>query len=110
MYFPKLDDDDTKSDLYRQILIAKCDLVLEDSEENRQKLYSLLEQYRQSTKPLSFWPHNPKNDWVRFKRHFERMYAILEEAGVKNGKELTVYEFYSRLEYLKDKAQPKPGK
>lgn len=76
----------------------------QQNEQTEKELAGLIQEYKAAAKPLRFWPHDKKNTGVKFAKHFERMFAILEEAGTKDPKELTVFEFYNRLEYLKEKA------
>lgn len=58
-------------------------------------------------KPKSFNPYNKENELIRHEQEFESMCAALEENGVKDAKELTVYEFYSRISYYDKKANKK---
>lgn len=107
MYFPDLENESGgyKDDLYRQILIAKIELLVEESEENLTTFENLCKQYKSISRPLIFWQGHKKNTWVKFLKHFEYLYSVLEESGFKAPKELTVFEFYNKLEFIKQRAK-----
>lgn len=58
-------------------------------------------------KPKSFNPYNKDNELIRHEQEFQSMCAALEENGVKDAKELTVFEFYSRISYYDKKSTKK---
>lgn len=106
MYFPDRDTGMSDKDYtFKALLLARLNLIEDPSDENEKEVQLLQKRLQELHKPLSFWPSNKKNDWVRFKKHFEKMYAVLEEAGIGLAKNLTVFEFHTRLEYLKDRTK-----
>ncbi len=58
-------------------------------------------------KPKSFSPMNKENDLIKQEQEFESMCAALEENGVKDAKDMTVYQFYSRIKYYEKKSKNK---
>lgn len=58
-------------------------------------------------KPKNFNPYNKENELIRHEQEFQSMCAALEENGVKDAKELTVFEFYSRISYYDKKSSKK---
>ncbi len=54
----------------------------------------------------------PKNlskgnsDIVKMEKGFEKLVIHMEEMGVYNPKKLSVYEFYSRVDFLESKINP----
>ncbi len=63
-------------------------------------------------KPMSFNPIDPANVLISAENSFEEVCATLQENGVNEPKQLTEFEFYSRLRYYekKFKAQKDAGK
>ena len=61
--------------------------------------------FLESSKPKSFNPFDKNNDLIRLEQEFESMCAALEENGVKDAREMMVYEFYSRVAYFEKKAK-----
>lgn len=53
--------------------------------------------------PKNFDNQDPENLVIQREKSFENICATLEDLGVTNPKRLTVFEFYSRLEYYKKK-------
>lgn len=86
-------------------MLAKIDLLDEETEEKLSLFEQLCKQYKTLSKPLIFWPHNKNNTWVKFLKHFEYMYSVLEESGFKSPKELTIFEFYNKIEFIKQRAK-----
>lgn len=57
--------------------------------------------------PHSFDSSNPDNFLKGVELSFESVCTNLEEMGVTNPKRLTVFEFYSKIRYFKNKNKPK---
>jgi hypothetical protein len=49
-------------------------------------------------------PLNPKSEIYEREREFENLCSTLEENGVAKAKELTEFEWWNRIIYLKKKA------
>ena len=76
-----------------------------------QRLIDIADKYlKEVLKPKSFTADNPNNEIVSNENAFEAICAALEDCGCPNPKELTVYEFYKRIEYYKKKFKPKGKK
>lgn len=57
------------------------------------------------TRPKNFDSQDPGNYIKEMEKGFETLCATLEELGVHRPKSLTVFEFYTRVEYFKKKRQ-----
>lgn len=53
--------------------------------------------------PKNFNPFDPHNDLLKHEKDFEGLVSSLEEAGIHGVKSMTVFEFYSRMEYFEKK-------
>jgi hypothetical protein len=60
--------------------------------------------------PKNFNPEDTKNIVVFQEKSFERICAALEELGVHEPGKLSVYKFYNKIEYFKNKPRPKTGR
>lgn len=59
--------------------------------------------------PKNFDPEDARNVVINQERNFEKICAVLEDVGVTNPAKLSVYKFYSRIEYYKNKPTQKKG-
>jgi hypothetical protein len=58
--------------------------------------------------PKDFTPGNPENILVKMDKSFEGVCSALIDMGVQHPKELTLLEFYSRIEHIERKHKEKP--
>jgi hypothetical protein len=56
--------------------------------------------------PKNFDNESPDYYIKNLEKSFESLCATLEDLGVQNPKGLTIFEYYSRLEYFKKKKKP----
>lgn len=56
--------------------------------------------------PKIFAYESPDNCIRKMEEAFENLCTNLEELGVMNPKQLTVFEFYSKIRYFKTKKKP----
>jgi hypothetical protein len=57
--------------------------------------------------PKNLDSHDPDNFILKIERSFENLCGTLEDLGVSNPKRLTVFEFYSRIDFYRKKLKPK---
>ena len=53
--------------------------------------------------PSDFATNSPNNVIRNMEKSFETLVATMEDAGIHRPKDLSVFEFYSRLDYLESK-------
>jgi len=68
-------------------------------------LNSVCEFFISRQKPTIFDPNSEESDLIGNDRHFEELAASMEDNGVNSPKNLTVFEFYSRIVYFEKKAK-----
>lgn len=76
---------------------------LELEEGNTEALPELLkirEFFTESLRPKNFNPFDSNNDLLLHEKEFEAICSGMEEAGIQNAKNMTVFEFYSRVEHF----------
>ena len=71
------------------------------------ELYKIRDYFLGSMTPKNFDPFDSGNDIIKHDKEFEAMCSSMEEAGMNEAKNLTVFEFYSRIEYFEKKNKPK---
>ncbi|OZI09943.1 hypothetical protein BWI93_00975 [Siphonobacter sp. BAB-5385] len=59
--------------------------------------------YSELTEPPSFDPRNPDNFIIDLEKSFARTCAALEESGCKEPKELSIFEFYARIQQFEQR-------
>ena len=79
-----------------------------DQEEVKRQYKTILsiEQYLIDINPPESYS-NKEGALIRMDKSFENLCAHMEASGVKDPKSLSVYEFYSRVEFLEKKNNPK---
>lgn len=75
----------------------------EDKEKYEKVVRSIDEYLIQLNRPKDFKLDNPENVLNNLDISFENLIAVLEESNVSNPKNLTVFEFYQRLQYYESK-------
>lgn len=73
-------------------------------------LKNVAEFFLEKQKPVIFDPNNEECALVNSDRAFEEVIASMEDNGVMNVKELTVFEFYSKIKYFEKKAEAMKAK
>ena len=106
LYFPEWFGEDLNYlAKMREHLELICEEQEEITEEGQSRLAILEAYFLDLQKPKSFNPYDPKNILMEGEAHFEDVCASLNEAGIHDPKELSEYEFYSRLRYFDKKAK-----
>jgi len=75
------------------------------SERERQQLEEVEEVMRQVLAPKTMNPRDEQNTVLNFERNLESSCMELEQRGVVNPSELTVYQFYSRIQHFQKEAK-----
>lgn len=81
-----------------------CDTEL-TGKDNAKKLQAINEYLAEVLAPKNFDPDDTGNAIINQEKNFEKICAALEELGVYNPGKLTVYKFYNKIEYFKNKPQ-----
>lgn len=68
-------------------------------------LGAVYEYFLEVNKPKVFNPFDERSVLINSEKEFEEVCYSMEESGVTDVKESTVFEFYSKLQYLERKAQ-----
>lgn len=66
---------------------------------------AVAEFFLERQKPTIFDPNNENCTLIGSDRHFEEVVASMEDNGMHGVKELTVFEFYSKIAYYEKKAK-----
>lgn len=89
--------------MIRQHELVKIEKEL--GEKNVDELYNrIIEYFLQKSKPHIFDPHDENCVVFMYDREIEELCISMEENGINNPKDLTVFEFYSRIRYYEKKA------
>ena len=84
-------------------MTTKIDLIIDpENEEAINQMQDICEFFMEQGKPHQFNPRATDNILVKNEKSFENILASMQEAGIKT-EQLTVFEFYSRIEYFEDK-------
>lgn len=106
MYFPDWFADDLNYlEKLRNYLKDRIEFELTGDPELIPRLISYRDFFLESSAPKSFNPFNSNNDLVQLDQQFESMAAALEENGIANVSELTIFEFYSRVKYFEKRSK-----
>lgn len=89
----------------KKYIQARIEYELTGNEDLLPALIKFRDYFLEQGAPKSFNPFNNENELVRSDQQFEAMCAALEENGVKDAKEMTVFEFYSRCKYFEKKSK-----
>lgn len=73
------------------------------TEGQRQQLQSLQQFFLAYAAPDKFDPYEAENILMKSETSFEDIVATMEDNGIHRPKELTEFEFYNRVKYLKNK-------
>ena len=82
---------------------VKCEIAIEETDENVKKLDAIEVYFLNEQKPMRFNPYEKDNVLMSGENSFEDVCATMQENGITDPKNLTEYEFYSRLKYLQEK-------
>lgn len=103
--FPELFNDRALIEFYekkvRQALCVIGSLLRE--EDHSEELAEIEEWLMLQALPGIHTPNNPANEEIKQRRTFENLCVLMEDNGVGNPREQTVYSFYSRIVHLKNK-------
>lgn len=88
---------------YRKYLELKCELAVNPTDEKLKEMDTVIKFFINRQKPYKFNPYDTDNILMIHEKQFEDLCCSMEENGVANPKELTEFEFYSRLKYYEKK-------
>lgn len=75
-----------------------------EERDKKEKVCQNIDEYILSINPPNDFRANSDENVVRgMELSFEKLCASMEEAGIKSPKNLTTFEFYSRLDFFQDK-------
>lgn len=110
MYFPAFFNDEDTMEFYQHIkakIQAIADTVTgQNTEAAERKLQEIDKYILQQAKPQDFDMDSPNNVAIRSDVQFETLCSVLEGNGVVNAGDLTLVQFYARLEHFKRANQP----
>lgn len=88
-----------------QKALAQIHIILKKGDEHilREKVRAIEQHQLSFLAPRNFDNADPANVIKSMEKGFENLCVTLEDLGVQNPKRLTVFEFYSRMEYYKKK-------
>ena len=72
-------------------------------------LDSIYKYFLDRNKPMCFNPYDESCVLINGEKEFEEVCNSMEDSGAKNVKESTVFEFYSKIQYLETKARRLKG-
>lgn len=94
MYFPdKYSDENSKNyyDILKKLLILQAEVIFDSTKEEQiNKLYGEL---LEINKPAILTPTNSENIIFSNEIAIEKLYFSLEEQGIKNPRQMTVFQF-----------------
>ena len=79
-------------------------MIVDPKDDLIRQMRVIAEYFLNQQKPLKFNPYEPDNILKNNDESFEEVCAVMEENGIDKPKQLSEFEFYSRLKYYKDKA------
>lgn len=88
----------------KKYLLARINFELTSDPKYMAEIIKCSDYFLESNKPKNFNPYQ-ENDIIRMEQEFESMCTALEENGITNAKDMTVYEFYSRVKYFEKKSK-----
>lgn len=112
LYFPKFFSEAGDYTFYQklkqQMLLVADQIELgEESEEITEKLKEISFFFLELQKPNIFTADDAKNCIITLENNYESLCSMLETNGTHKAKELTLFEFYSRLEFIRKSNEDK---
>ena len=109
LYIPEIfiPSDGNYFDYLKKKYYQKCEYLITGNKSCLQMIKDAEAYMLDIIRPKNFDPSDKYNEVIEHENTFEKMCAILEDCGCHNPKRLTVYEFYKRVAYYKDKHKPK---
>jgi hypothetical protein len=105
-YFPGWFGDDIEYlDNLRQYYLLKAELEFEYNDKDAALLNTICDYFLKRHLPMCFNPYDENSVLISGEKDFEDMCYSMEDSGVKNVKESTVFEFYSKVQYLEKKVR-----
>lgn len=74
-------------------------------EDNHPLLKQIADYFLNMSKPKCFNPYSEDNILIAEEKEFEEICNSMEDNGVNNVRESTVFEFYAKVQYLEKKIQ-----
>lgn len=83
----------------------RAELEVEPDEKKATLLNTICEFFLSRNLPLCFNPYDENSVLINGDKEFEEMCNSMEDSGVRAIKEGTVFEFYSKIQYLEKKVR-----
>ena len=90
----------------RRFYIARIQHALHENEETAMVLNSISKEIAKSSRPKKYSP-GPGNCLVEHEKSFQKMCAMMEKTYRVSPKDMTLFEFMSKIELLKEDAKSK---
>lgn len=85
--------------------MLRIELAENPNDKDAKALEEVYDYFLRRNTPLCFNPYDEKSILIHGEKEFEEMCNSMEDNGVENIKECTVFEFYSKVQYLEKKMQ-----
>lgn len=85
--------------------MAEIDYALRDNEDSKTKANKIERDLLEQNLPKNFNPEDPANILKKQLSVYSDICITLESYGCQNPKNLTVFDFYSRIKYYEKKAK-----
>lgn len=90
--------------MVRDYLVVRCEMEQEgESPEHIDRLEVIKNYFLDQKKPNKFNPYEPDNILMYSENTFEELVNTMQENGSPNPKEMTEFEWYSKIRYLEKK-------
>lgn len=106
MSFPEEFGSSSQANYYEQLvrkMRAQADFMRTRDEAKIKIIKEISDTQIDLLTPKNFDNNDSANYVLQIEKNFESLCATLEENGVMNPRSLTVFEFYSRVRYFKEK-------
>lgn len=91
--------------------LLQIKLIRHGENPETRRMIQAIDQYQASLiTPRNFNPRDPDNYLQKVELSFENLLTSLEELGVTSPENLTVFRFYSKIQYFKKKERNKSKK
>lgn len=76
-----------------------------ENEKDAKALDAIYDYFLKRNTPLCFNPYDENSVLVHGEKEFEEICNSMEDSGIEGVKECTVFEFYSKVQFLEKKIQ-----
>lgn len=106
LYFPgSIETDLNYLENMRKMAVLQLDYELNPSEEIEEQIKQLEGYFIGKMKPEQFRIKDGTNVIIDTEKKFEKLCASMAECGIPAARELSMYDFRIRMEYLDDKSE-----